>query len=71
MHVHKNIYVNMNVCEIKYQNTLSYHSCKRTIYMRSLQQIKRPEHVAIFGLLRGGDADPSCNTRSVIICDMR
>ena len=67
----KNIYVNMNVCEIKHQNTLLYYTCKRTTSMRSLQQVKRPEHVAIFVSLRGGDADPSCNSRSVVKCDIR
>ena len=47
------------------------HTCLCTIFRRSLQQVKRPEYVAVFVSLRGGGAYPSCNSRSVIICGMR
>jgi len=49
-------------------NTLLY-TCKHTTFMRSLQQVKRPDHVAVLVSLRRGDTVPSCNSRSAMKCE--
>jgi hypothetical protein len=71
MHVYENVYENMNVCEIKHQNTVQYYTCKRTTLMRSLQEVRRSDHAVTLVSLHGGGAIPSCNSRSVIKCECK